>query len=138
MSIIITQARNGRYIDQAGNFDVEINHPEYGWIDYTWSYSDTDTTVCNESIKKAIGEDIAAFVPPTQEELDALEAEEARNIRNSLLAENVDPIVSNPLRWNSLTEAKQQEWVDYRQALLELPDNTPNWPYNIIWPTIPQ
>ena len=44
-----------------------------------------------------------------------------REIRDQILTNEVDPIVSNPLRWASLTEAKQQEWTDYRQALLDLP-----------------
>lgn len=43
-----------------------------------------------------------------------------RDIRDSLLKQDVDPIVSNPLRWASMTAEKQQEWADYRQALLDM------------------
>jgi len=47
-----------------------------------------------------------------------------RDIRNTLLSENVDSVVSNPLRWASMTTEKQTEYTTYRQALLDLPQNT--------------
>lgn len=49
-----------------------------------------------------------------------------RSDRDNLLKNEVDPIVSNPLRWSSMTEAKQQEWADYRQALLDLTSTQSN------------
>ena len=51
---------------------------------------------------------------------------ELRGIRNELLQTEVDPLVTNPLRWNDLSAEKQQEWKDYRQALLDLPATYPN------------
>lgn len=45
---------------------------------------------------------------------------EIRIERDMRLEHEVDPIVSNPLRWASMTAEKQQEWTDYRQALLDL------------------
>ena len=45
-------------------------------------------------------------------------------MRNTLLSENVDLVVSNPLRWASMTTEKQTEYTTYRQALLDLPQNT--------------
>lgn len=50
---------------------------------------------------------------------DALE--KLRELRNGILTNDVDPIVSNPLRWASLSETEQQAWTSYRQALLDLP-----------------
>lgn len=64
----------------------------------------------------AVGDFVA---PPNIEGEDAIN--NLRRLRNEKLTEEVDPIVSNPLRWASMTEAKQQEWADYRQALLDLP-----------------
>jgi hypothetical protein len=63
-----------------------------------------------------------------------------REERNRLLVEEVDPIVSNNLRWNDMTAEKQTEWSNYRTALLDLPANqTPvdDSLSNITFPTKP-
>ena len=60
--------------------------------------------------------------------------------RDRLLKQEVDPIVSNNLRWNDMTTEKQTEWANYRTALLDLPSNqTPvdDDLSNIIFPTKP-
>ena len=59
-----------------------------------------------------------------------------RHERDVILSENVDPIVSNSLRWAGLSSEKQQGYVTYRQSLLDLPANTTD-PRNITWPTKP-
>lgn len=59
-----------------------------------------------------------------------------RSERDQLLLE-VDPIVSNPLRWSSMTAEKQAEWSTYRQALLDVPSQA-GFPDNIEWPTKPE
>ena len=38
--------------------------------------------------------------------------------------------------WPHASLAKQREWIDYRQALRDLPSNTED-PANPVWPTIP-
>jgi hypothetical protein len=65
--------------------------------------------------------------------------ERARKERDLILSNDVDPIVSNTLRWNSMTEAKRTEWTNYRQALLDIEDleGYPNY-LEIIWPTKPE
>ena len=57
----------------------------------------------------------------TQEELDAREAAIVRDKRNQLLFFDVDPIVSNPLRWADLTTEKQDAWKNFatRQTAVE-------------------
>lgn len=60
-----------------------------------------------------------------------------RQERDVILSENVDPIVSNPLRWAALSSEKQQEYASYRQSLLDLPANTTD-PRNPTWPPIPE
>lgn len=49
-----------------------------------------------------------------------------REIRNSYLAEYVDPVVSNPLRWADMTEEEKQRYADYRRYLLDFTTQE-NW-----------
>lgn len=134
--VTITEARNATYIDADGSIDCEINHPEYGWIPYTLATHDTDTTVDNEAVKAILGSNIAAYVPPTQEELDAQAAASVRYQRDMLLQNEVDPIVSNPLRWADMTTEEQNAWSQYRTDLLNVPQQA-GFPHNVTWPTKP-
>jgi len=137
MSITITQVRNAASL-QSDNLrmDVEINHPNYGWIPYTVDPADTDTTIDNDAVMALIGSNFTAYVAPTQAELDAEAAEQVRAERDGKLVEEVDPIVTNPLRWADLTAAKQAEWTQYRTDLLNITDQA-GFPHNVIWPTKP-
>ena len=83
-----------------------------------------------------IGSDFEAYVAPTQEELDAELAANLRGQRDQKLVQEVDPIVTNPLRWAELTDAKQAEWTQYRTDLLNLPDQS-GFPNTVTWPTKP-
>jgi hypothetical protein len=134
--VLITDARNASYIDADGSIDCEINHPEYGWIPYTLRDSDTDTTVDNEAVKAILGSNITAYVPPTQAELDAQAAAQVRSHRDWRLQNEVDPIVSNPLRWADLTTEQQNAWAAYRTALLDVTDQA-GFPHSVTWPTKP-
>jgi len=135
MTISITEVRNAqsRQSDNLG-MDLEINHPTYGWIPYTVDPSDTDTTVDNAAILALVGTDFGAYVAPTQAELDAAVATQVRAKRDSLLVV-VDVVVSNPLRWASLTSDKQNEWTVYRQALLDVPQQS-GFPSTVTWPPV--
>lgn len=138
MNITITEVRNAKSLQSDNTrIDVEINHPEYGWIPYTVDPADTDTTIDNDAVMALIGTDFAPYVPPTQEELDA-EAEAAvRGQRNYLLEIEVDPIVSNPLRWADMTTAEQNAWASYRTALLNITEQE-GFPHNVTWPVKPE
>ena len=138
MSITITEVRNARSL-QADNqrFDVEINHPEFGWIGYHLSPDDTDMTVDNSALLELIGSNFSAYVPPTQEELDTANAAGARRTRDYMLRHEVDPSVSNPLRWADLGADKQAEWAQYRTDLLNVPQQE-SFPNSISWPTKPE
>ena len=137
MSIQITEVRNARSTNASNtSIDVEINHPEFGWIPYLLTDYDTDTTINNDELLELIGSDYAAYVPPTQEELDAALAASIRGQRNSLLATEVDPLVSNPLRWADLTSDQQAEWTLYRRALLDITAQA-GFPNEVVWPTKP-
>lgn len=130
--------RNAKYINEIGWIDCEIEHPQFGWIPYTLDPADTDMTINNDELLSAMAEkgDVAAYVPPTQAELDAQAAEVVRAERNMKLATEVDPIAGNALRWAALTADQQQAWADYRQALLDVPSQS-GFPHDVVWPTKP-
>jgi len=136
MSITITEVRNAASL-QSDNLrmDVEINHPQHGWIPYTLDPADTDTTIDNDAVMALIGTDFAAYVPPTQAELDAALASEVRADRDGRLKE-VDAIAGNALRWAALDAATQAAWSAYRQALLDVPQQS-GFPHSVTWPTKP-
>ena len=136
MSISITEVRNAASL-QSDNarMDVEINHPQYGWIPYTLDPSDTDTTIDNAAVMALIGTDFAAYVPPTQAELDAATAAQVRADRDGRLTE-IDAVAGNALRWAALDSDTQAEWATYRQALLDVPQQA-GFPDSVIWPTQP-
>ena len=84
-----------------------------------------------------IGTDFAAYVAPTQEEIDAALAVDVRSERNQALSSEVDPVVSNPLRWADLTSDKQAEWAQYRTDLLNITGQA-GFPEDVTWPTKPE
>ena len=136
-TVTITEVRNAQSLNAENTaFEVEINHPEHGWIPYGLMPDDTDMTVDNSVLLTLIGSDYAAYVAPTQAELDAELAANLRAQRDQKLAEEVDPIVTNPLRWAELTDAKQAEWTQYRTDLLNLPAQA-GFPNTVTWPTKP-
>ena len=136
MSITITQVRNAKSL-QADNarIEVEINHPDYGWIPYGLDPADTDTTINNDEVMALIGTDFAAYVAPTDAELATAAAAQVRSQRNQLLRE-VDVFVGNPLRWAALSSNEQTAWATYRTALLDVPQQS-GFPSTITWPTAP-
>lgn len=135
--VTITEVRNAQSLNAENTrFEVEINHPEHGWIPYGLDPDDTDNTVDNSVLLELIGSDFEAYVAPTQAELDAELAAVLRAERDQKLVEEVDPLVTNPLRWAELTEAKQAEWTQYRTDLLNLPAQA-GFPNTVTWPTKP-
>ena len=137
VSLEITEVRNAVSLNAENTlFDCEINHPTYGWIPYTLNPNDEDNHVNNDDLRTLIGSDFTAYTAPTQEELDAQAAALVRAERDNKLVTEVDPIVSNPLRWADLSTEKQNEWSTYRTALLNVPQQS-GFPHNVVWPTKP-
>jgi len=62
--------------------------------------------------------------------------DELRYERDKRLRQDVDPVVTNPLRWSEMTTEKQLEYTNYRLALLNLPQNRTD-PRNPTWPSKP-
>jgi hypothetical protein len=126
--------RNAKHISN-GRIDCEIEHEVHGWLPYTLDPADTDTTVDNDALLAAIGDDVAAYVAPTQAELNAALAAEVRADRNGRLTE-VDAVAGNALRWAALDANTQAAWATYRQALLDVPQQD-GFPNTVTWPTKP-
>jgi len=137
MSVTITQVRNAQSLNVENTaYDVEINHPDYGWIPYTLDPSDTDMTIDNNAVMSLISTNFTSYVAPTQAELDAELEANLRSQRDQKLVEELDPIVTNPLRWAELTSDKQTEWTQYRTDLLNVPQQS-GFPTNVTWPEKP-
>ena len=122
-----------------GWIDCEIEHEIFGWIPFTCNPNDTGAQIDVATLHAQMDADhaTAAYVPPTQEELDAAAAEAVRAERDYKLAYEVDPVVSNPLRWADLTAEKQAEWAAYRRALLDITAQS-GFPHSVVWPTKPE
>ena len=124
--------RNAKYISE-GRIDCEIEHEVHGWIPYTLDPADTKNDDLLASM--ALADDVAAYVPPTQAELDAEIAKQIRADRGVLLLE-LDAFVGNPLRWATLSVEQQNAWAVYRQALLDVPQQA-GFPNDVVWPVKP-
>ena len=122
-----------------GRIDCEIEHPDHGWIPFTCNPTDTGALFDTAALHATMDADpeTAAYVPPSQAELDAAAAEAVRAERDAKLASEVDPIVSNPLRWADLSADKQAEWAAYRRALLDITAQA-GFPHSVVWPTKPE
>lgn len=73
------------------------------------------------------------WISPTQEQLDIEKANVVRAERDFKLQYEIDPIVTNPLRWADLSTEQQQKVKDYRQALLDITDQS-GFPHDVQWP----
>ena len=135
MSVEIKEYRNAvSFAADNSRIDVEINHPEHGWIPYSLNSFDTDMTINNDDLLALIGSDFTPYTAPTQEELDAKTAVNERAWRDHLLRSEVDPIVSNALRWAEMSSEKQAEWAQYRTDLLNVTQQI-SFPNSISWPS---
>ena len=104
---------------------VEGSQPSHDPKTQTLTYQDTvdpDVKVVNKTW---------SAVSYSQNQIDA-EWVRVRSIRNSRLrASDFTQIADAPL-----TAEKKTEWLSYRQALRDLPQNTVN-PFDVTWPTQP-
>lgn len=133
----IENFRNPIYLEN-GWIDCEIEHPQFGWIPFTCAPDDDGASFDTRELYDRMVDSgtVSPFVPPTPEEIYLQAANFVRGKRDRLLQVDVDPIVSNPLRWGSLSAEKQQEYIDYRQLLLDIP-NQESFPFDVVWPLKP-
>jgi hypothetical protein len=130
-----TNVTNLKWANQEHNLiDCEVTFDQIGNVPFTATPNDTEEHGRDIYTRALAGEfgEIAEWTPPTTEELAA----NARGQRDNLLAE-LDSIVGNPLRWASFTTEQQTAWANYRQALLDVPQQA-DFPNTINWPTKPE
>ena len=135
MKLNLKYANNPKWVDEAHTSIELIVRFEELDEDLPFHATPNDTEehgrVIFERAKKGEFGEILEWIPPTLEELEY----QARLQRNSLLR-GVDSIVGNPLRWASFSQTQQTAWANYRQALLDVPQQA-GFPNTINWPTKP-
>jgi hypothetical protein len=57
-----------------------------------------------------------------------------RNRRNKFLSMHIDTF--NPIRWDMLSQEQKSLWTNYRQNLLDIPQQS-GFPDNVEWPVLP-
>jgi len=99
----ITEVRNAVSLQEDNRrLDVEINHPQYGWIPYTVDPADTDATIDNDQILALIGSSFTPYAPPSQEELE-------RDRATTRLPRHKFAIAA--AKAGLITEAEAEEWA---------------------------
>lgn len=104
-----------------------------GYVAVKDDVAETGQWVYEQIISGAAG-DISEYVPPappTDEQL----AELARNYRGHLL-QQLDTVVTNPLRWAGYSDELKTAVAKYRQDLLDITDQE-GFPATIVWPESP-
>jgi len=134
--IDIQEVRGAVYITGEGHIDCEINHPEHGWIPYTIAPDDGDMTVDNQQLLDLIDAQ-GGPSPMSDEARFNRQADIIRLIRNTRLIQEVDPIASNTLRWQELSQQQRNSWAEYRQLLLDVPQQS-GFPFDVVWPNPPE
>ena len=121
---------------------VDNNGQILGWYDQEihQSIPEPNVEVSEEVWQNAINSSHNTIIDGVTSQVDHRSAEQKaqsiRTMRDQLLISEVDPIVTNPLRWAELSSAVQQQWTDYRTALLDVPQQA-GFPNDIVWPTKP-
>jgi len=134
-------------MDSGRDLNMKIAHVDnngqiLGWYDQEihTDIPEPNVEVSEEVWQNAIDSSHNTIIGGVTSQVDYRSAEQkasdTRFYRNELLVREVDPIVTNPLRWAELSSTEQQAWADYRTALLDVPQQA-GFPGNITWPTKP-
>ena len=121
---------------------IDDNGQILGWYDQDihQSIPEPNVQVSEEVWQNALDSSHNTIIDGVTSQVDHRSAEQKaqsiRTMRDELLVREVDPIVTNPLRWAELSSTEQQAWTDYRTALLDVPQQA-GFPGNITWPTKP-
>lgn len=121
--------------NKVGTIDLEIEHKELGWMPFTASPTDNEDhgrEIYAAAIAGELGE-IAPYIEPVKTAAEKAADERAK--RDALLVE-LDDVVKNPLRWESFSAETKNALSDYRQALLDVPQQS-GFPETINWPVMP-
>ena len=121
---------------------IDDNGQILGWYDQELHQSipEPNVEVSEEVWQNAIDSSHNTIIDGVTSQVDhrseEQKAQSIRTMRDELLISEVDPIVTNPLRWAELSSTEQQAWADYRTALLNVPQQA-SFPEDIVWPTKP-
>ena len=133
-SVRIYKVRNARYITPEGDVDLELNHPEYGWIPYTLALADPCQHINNDELMELALE--VGIEPLDPVEWEKRQADVQRMNRHLLLSQ-VDDVTRNPLRWDKLSVERKEEINYYREALLDITKQD-TFPEFVKWPEAPE
>ena len=125
MMIEITQYKNAKKINEDGDIDCEIKHPTHGWVPFTLNLKDKGSGLDLQKLHDKIIADkqCQEYQAPSDEQIVAQKSLEVRGQRDELLRNNVDPIVSNPLRWTDLSEKNKMNGKNIDKNFLIFPNN---------------
>lgn len=62
-----------------------------------------------------------------EEELIEAKKESVRQTRDFYLEKYIDPVVSNSLRWNDMSDEQKKTYIDYRKYLLDYSESSEDW-----------
>ena len=130
---VIEEFKDPKYIDEQ-NIEVQVNHPDLGWIPYTCNPDDKVGGIDNDKLyPRLVASNPTPYVKPTEEETKEKLALQVRQNRDLRLENHVDPFVMNFMRWDEQPEDKQNKIKEYRKKLLDVPQQK-GFPYIIDWP----
>jgi len=133
----ITEVRNAKYTNADGWINCEIRHDELeggSWIPYHINPKEDHPFIDMATLASSANKtNPTAYTAPTQKELDAETAKQVRMARDQKLFSEVDPIVTNPLRWDTMSSEDQTKVKNYRTSLLDVTKQS-GFPNSVTWP----
>lgn len=127
MSDISERPIRGARLNPDGTIDLEVNHPEFGWIPFTAAPTDVEPhgrVLYARAVQGEAGA-ITEYAPP-----DAELAAQVRVERDQRLAQT---------DWTQLPDVPQatrERWAEYRQALRDITLQD-GFPAAVQWPEPP-
>jgi len=121
----------------ASSVDLVVEHPQLGTLPFTAHSDDLEPLGQSLYARAVAGEfgEVAPYDgPPPPDPMEVL-ADAVRSERNRRLLA-LDALLANPLRWAAFPATQQAELAVYRQALLDVPQQT-GFPEEVEWPQMP-
>ena len=145
-----TEVRNPKWATSNNTMIAcEVNFTALGWVEFACnSQEDVDFPHTKEIYDKIVNGDFGAIEDFTYPEKPTAHTH-LGGIISSLLAEHYTSLKNDPLRWEALSAEKQQEWEDWKQAVIDLRSSTPDsavvwseenqsYTANVTFPALPE
>lgn len=120
---LTVECKNPVYAWDNISIDVELNHPQFGWIPFTADPKDPELhgrQVYERAVSGEFGP-ITPYVPPPPPPVEEVELAIRVERNNKLTASDWTQLADVP-------EPVKQRWSIYRQALRDVPQN-PDFPW---------